>query len=46
MEKKRKVPKGYHTRRETVAKNPERYKPIGKRIDDKLKEGLKKSGLW
>ena len=46
MEKKRKVPKGYHTRRETIAKNPKRYKPLGKRMDEALEKGFKKSGLW
>ncbi len=44
--KKQKVPKGYHIRRETIAKNPKPYKNFAQKFDEKLKEGLKKSGLW
>ncbi len=46
MGKKRKVPKGYHIRRETIAKNPERYKSVGEKFDENLKKDLKKSGLY
>ena len=46
MVKKREVPKDHHIVKEHIAENPERYKNIGERIDDKLKKSLKKSGLW
>jgi hypothetical protein len=41
-----KAPKGKHWVKGHLCRNPKPLKNLGQQIDDKLKEGFKKSALW